>query len=324
MARVIGGAGVSHSPQVSMAAGGWRAHGDLEQARLAGLGLPPTTLTAAELADQLRPARLAARYEACQRALERTRDAVLASRPDILLVVGDDQRELFLDDIMPAVSIFWGGSLEDRPPGAESYPSTMSSAYPYYHAEHEDAYQTEPGLGLHLVEQLAESGFDVAQFTRQPAGRSLGHAFTFVYRRLLEGIPRLPMVPVFLNTYYPPNQPTPARCVEFGEALRAAIDSWPRDERVALIASGGLTHPIIDEKLDRRLLDALERHDHDDLARLPAGALTEGTSEIRNWIVVGAALGDAIARTVDYIPAYRSDAGSGCGMGFFTWTRDGA
>jgi hypothetical protein len=324
MARVVGGAGVSHSPQLSIEPGGWRAHGDLEQERLAELGLPPTTRTGAELADELLPARLAARYEACQRALERTRDAVLACRPDILVVIGDDQRELFLDDIMPAVSVFWGSSLDDRPPGAESYPATMSTAYRYYHAEHEDTYQTEPGLGLHLVQQLVESGFDLAQFTQQPAGRSLGHAFTFVHRRLFEGFPRLPMVPIFLNTYYPPNQPTPARCVEFGGALRAAIDNWPQDKRVALIASGGLTHPVIDEKLDRRLLEALERGDHRDLSQLPAGALTEGTSEIRNWIAVGAALGDARGRTVDYIPAYRSRAGSGCGMGFFTWTRDGA
>jgi hypothetical protein len=248
----------------------------------------------------------------------------MATRPDILVVVGDDQRELFLDDIMPAVSIFWGGSLEDRPPGPESYPPTMSSAYPYYHADHADTYQTEPGLGLHLVRHLVESGFDIAQFTEQPADRTLGHAFTFVYRRLLEGLPRLPLVPVFLNTYYPPNQPTPARCVQLGEELRAAVDSWPEDKRVALIASGGLTHPIIDEKLDRRLLKALECHDRDDLTRLPSDALAEGTSEIRNWITVGAALDDARGRTIDYIPAYRSHAGSGCGMGFFTWTRDGA
>jgi hypothetical protein len=320
----VGGAGVSHSPQLSIEPGGWRAHGDLEQPRLAELGLPPTTRSKGELLQELDPDQIAARYEACQRALERTRDELLALRPDILLVIGDDQRELFLDDIMPAVSIFWGDSLDDRPPGAASYPSSMESAYTYYHAESDDTYETDAALGLHLVEQLVQGGFDVAQFTEQPKDRTLGHAFTFVHRRLLEGLPRLPMVPIFLNTYYPPNQPTPLRCVQLGEALRAAIDSWPSDKRVALIASGGLTHPIIDEKLDRRLLEALERHDHEDLTRLPVAGLTEGSSEIRNWIAVGASLADARAKTVDYIPAYRSTAGSGCGMGFLTWTRAAA
>ncbi|MEV6900313.1 hypothetical protein [Amycolatopsis sp. NPDC051372] len=322
MAQVVGGAAMSHSPQLSMASVGWRAHGDLELPRLPGLDLTPTDRTEQELEEELVPTLLANRYEACQRALERTRDELLAQRPDILVVIGDDQRELFLDDIMPAVSIFRGESLEDRPPGAEVYPSTMESAYKYYHADGVDVYETHGELGLHLVEQLVEAGFDVAQFSEQPKDRTLGHAFTFVYRRLLEGLPRIPLVPVFLNTYYPPNQPTPGRCVELGKALREAIDSWPSDQRVSLIASGGLTHPIIDEKLDRGLLEALEAHDDEALARIPVESLREGSSEIRNWIAVGAALNDSPGKIIDYIPAYRSKAGSGCGMGFFTWTTE--
>jgi hypothetical protein len=324
MAQLVGGAGVSHSPQLSIEPAGWRPHGDLEQRRLAELGLPPTTRTAGELEGELDPALIAARYEACQRALEKTRQQVLALRPDILVVIGDDQRELFLDDIMPALSIFWGTSLDDRPPGMAGYPSTMESAYPYYHAERDDTYETDPSLGLHLVERLVEAGIDTAQFTEQPAGRTLGHAFTFIYRRLLEGLPRLPLVPIMLNTYYPPNQPTPRRCVEIGRQLRTAIESWDSPQRVALIASGGLTHPIIDEELDRGLLAALERHDVEALSRLPVEGLMEGSSEIRNWIVVGAALSGLPGRTVDYVPAYRSTAGSGCGMGFFAWSEDGA
>ncbi|MFF4837006.1 hypothetical protein [Streptomyces sp. NPDC001315] len=324
MAQLVGGAGVSHSPQLSIEPGGWRAHGDLEQGRLAELGLPPTTRTAGELEGELDPHLMAARHEACQRALERTRQELLDLRPDVLVVIGDDQRELFLDDIMPALSIFWGTSLDDRPPGMAGYPHTMESAYPYYHAEQDDTYETDPVLGLHLVEQLVEAGVDAAQFTEQPTDRTLGHAFTFIYRRLFEGLPRLPLVPIMLNTYYPPNQPTPKRCVQIGQELRAAIDSWDSDKRVALIASGGLTHPIIDEKLDRGLLEALERHDTDALAQLPVEGLTEGSSEIRNWIAVGAAMRGLPGRTVDYIPAYRSTAGSGCGMGFFTWAEDGS
>lgn len=321
MAQLVGGIAVSHSPQLSIEPGGWRAHGDLEQPRLAELDVVPTSRGAADLENELVEPVLAARYKACQRALEQSRDALLALRPDILVVIGDDQRELFLDDIMPAVAIYWGSSLEDRPPGAQSYPATMVSAYRYYHADHTDTYQTHPELGRHLVERLIENEFDVGQFTEQPKDRSLGHAFTFIYRRLLEGYDRVPLVPIMLNTYYPPNQPTPRRCVGIGRALRAAVESWPSDLRVALVASGGLTHPIIDEELDRRLLSDLERQDDDDLALLPYGGLTEGSSEIRNWIVVGAAMTGIPGKVVDYVPAYRSTAGSGCGMGFFVWAR---
>jgi hypothetical protein len=292
MARLVGGVAVSHSPQLSIPAGGWLRHGELEQPRLRELDLPgPTRVREAMLAE-LENDLLETRYAQCQVALEETARALEAMRPDTLVIIGDDQRELFLDD-----------------------------AYGYYHADSEELYRTNSNLGLHLVEQLVEAGFDLAQLTEQPVGRSLGHAFTFVYRRVLEGSALSPLlVPVFLNTYYPPNQPTPGRCIALGRALGKAIENWPGDERVALVASGGLTHPIIDEELDRRVLSGLENRDWDDLARLPVAALVEGSSEIRNWLSVGAALDQASGRTVDYIPAYRSEIGSGCGMGFFVWT----
>jgi hypothetical protein len=126
------------------------------------------------------------------------------------------------------------------------------------------------------------------------------------------------MVPVMLNTYFPPNQPTPARCAEYGRGLRAAIDRWEGDERVLIVASGGLSHPIVDEQLDRAVLDSLAARDGA-LVRLAPELLNHGNSEIRNWIMVDAALPDADFEVVDYVPGYRSVAGSGCGMGFGTW-----
>jgi hypothetical protein len=325
MARLVGGIAASHSPQLSIPADGWLRHGQLENRRLRELKLPGPEHAPTAVLDELRDELLESRYAQCQVAIEETGRALEAMRPDVLVVVGDDQRELFLDDVMPAISIFWGDQLWDRPPGMSVYPSSMEVAYKYYHSEDEEPYRTNSSLGLHLVEQLVLGDFDLAQFTEQPAGRSLGHAFTFIYRRVLEGTSLAPdLVPVFLNTYYPPNQPTPRRCLELGTALAAAVHSWPSDLRVALVASGGLTHPIIDEKLDRRLLAGLERRDLADLAELPVANLVEGSSEIRNWLAVGAALRAHQARTIDYIPAYRSELGSGCGMGFRVWTEPGS
>jgi hypothetical protein len=320
MAQLVGGVGASHSPQLSIPADGWRPHGDMDGERLKHL--PPTRRDHDEIIGELDSDLLIKRYEECQVALEKTGAALADMRPDVLVVIGDDQRELFLDDIMPAISIFWGTTMFDRPPGADAYPPTMEVAYQYYHADEEDQYETNPALGLHIVESMVADEFDIAQFTQQHSERSLGHAFTFIYRRLLVGEPRLPLVPIFLNTYYPPNQPTPRRCIDMGRALGRAIRSWPTDLRVAVVASGGLTHPIVDEELDRRLLRGLETRDWDDLADLPQDALHEGTSEIRNWLMVGGALEEHTGQTVDYIPAYRSNVGSGCGMGFFTWTED--
>ena len=163
----------------------------------------------------------------------------------------------------------------------------MKEAYPYYHAHAPERYETVGRLGRHIVEQMNADDIDVARSAVQPAGRTLGHAFTFIRRRIFQHDP-IPIVPVFLNTYYPPNQPTPGRCVELGRSLRRAIESWDDDQRVVLLASGGLSHPIIDEALDRTVLDALGSDDLATLAALDVAALVEGSSEIRNWIMVGA------------------------------------
>src|SRR5207237_378308 len=84
----------------------------------------------------------------------------------------------------------------------------------------------------------------------------IGHAFSFLYRRLWPEC-QVPIVPVMLNTYYPPNQPTPKRCYQLGQAIRSAVGSWSGGKRVALMASGGLSHIVIDEPLDQQRLDPL-------------------------------------------------------------------
>ena len=65
------------------------------------------------------------------------------------------------------------------------------------------------------------------------------------------------MVPLLLNTYYPPNVPTAARCHDIGRALRRVLDADTSDLRVAIVASGGLSHFVVDEELDRRVMRAL-------------------------------------------------------------------
>ena len=124
------------------------------------------------------------------------------------------------------------------------------------------------------------------------------------------------MVPVFLNTYYPPNQPTPRRCYKFGEAIREAVESWPGDVRIGIVGSGGLSHFVVDEELDRGVIDALRRKDGEALQSLPRKKLNSGSSEIRMWIAVGGAVEHLDMAWSHYVPGYRTPAGSGTGLGF--------
>ena len=130
---------------------------------------------------------------------------------------------------------------------------------------------------------------------------------------------RAPLVPVILNTLYPPNQPTARRCYELGRAVRAAIESWPEDQRVVVVGSGGLSHFLIDEEIDRRFLTALREKDTRAICELPNARLQSGTGEIRSWIAAAAAVEDLDLAFVEYQACYRSPAGSGMGMGFAVW-----
>jgi hypothetical protein len=122
-----------------------------------------------------------------------------------------------------------------------------------------------------------------------------------------------------VNAYYAPNQPTARRCLAFGQALRRAIESWEQDAAVAVVASGGLSHFVVDEALDARVLDAIRERDTVTLSEIPQRFLRSGTSEIRNWIAAAGALEHLEMELVDYIPAFRSPVGTGVGMAFATW-----
>jgi len=122
-----------------------------------------------------------------------------------------------------------------------------------------------------------------------------------------------------VNTYYPPNQPTPKRCYAFGQAVRKAVESWNSDKRVALIASGGLSHVVIDEEIDAMVIDGLKNKKPEVLFQLPRQKLRGGTSEILNWVALAGAMEDRELKYFEYVTTYRSPAATGCGMGFAYW-----
>jgi 3-O-methylgallate 3,4-dioxygenase len=118
-----------------------------------------------------------------------------------------------------------------------------------------------------------------------------------------------------------PNQATARRCYELGLALRRHIESWPPGLRIGLIASGGLSHQIIDEELDQTVIGALVAGDDGTMRALPRDRLNRapGTPEILNWVAVAAAMAPTRMTLVDYLPCYRSLAGTGHGLTFGSW-----
>jgi 3-O-methylgallate 3,4-dioxygenase len=245
-------------------------------------------------------------------------------KPDIAVIVGNDQMEMFTEAVIPAFSVYWGEAIENRMPPAEELAKLgpgLAVAQEGRIPREGATYAGVPALGRHIIEGVMGDGFDVAALKELRPGRTaIPHAYGFVYRQLMKDRV-VPSVPVALNTFYPPNQPTVNRCYDFGKSLVGAIRSWDSDLKVALIASGGLSHFVIDEEVDRVMLDCLEQRRIADLANLDENIFEAGTSELKNWVPVAGAMADlGLDYTlVDYVPCYRSEAGTGSGMGFVYW-----
>lgn len=333
MAKIVLGIGTSHGPQLALTPDMWhlRAQADHHNPELWYRG---KTYTFPELVEEradahfereLGPERAQARWDACQAAIARLGRTIAEAKPDVMVIFGDDQHEAFNDETMPAMAVYWGERVDDAP----ASPNERAQAAGIYDTAHGNppkertSHPVDSRLGLHLIESLVEDGFDMAHSNALPPHHhqgAIGHAFHFVYRRLMDN-KMIPHVPIFLNTYYPPNQPPVKRCYELGKAVREAIESWDSDQRVVLIASGGLSHFVIEEDLDQQIIDGLLNNDQGKLTDLPNNRFHSGTSEIRNWIAVaGAMTGDGLKpQLVDYQPCYRTEAGTGCAMTFMEW-----
>ena len=77
------------------------------------------------------------------------------------------------------------------------------------------------------------------------------------------------------------------------------------------MASGGLSHFVVDEALDRAVVRALTERDFLALEALRLEKLNSGNGEIRNWICAAGALRDLRVQRIDYLPGYRTPAGTG-------------
>jgi 3-O-methylgallate 3,4-dioxygenase len=329
MADIVIGIASSHTPQLSSGVEMWPDHAERDRRNPLLLGTDARFHTYDELlarADpalgkELAPEVWERKYRRCQEAIDALSTFLDKAHPDVAVVIGDDQRELFRDDGIPALACFTGPQLVDMPPSAEAaerMPKGIRAASWAAHADHPESHPVHSALSAHIAERLSRDDFDLTVFTQQPAGRSLGHAFTFPRYRL--GLARdTPIVPVFVNTYYPPNVPSAARCYDLGRTLRRAVESWPAGDRVAVIASGGLSHFVVDEQLDRRVLAGITGRDAGILGSLSPDQLRSGTSEILNWIVAAGALENLAATVLDYVPGYRTPAGTGAGMAFARW-----
>ena len=234
---------------------------------------------------------------------------IAAARPDVLVIIGADHWANFFLDNMPAICLGVGpehGGPPERWLG--DYPhSTMKGA---------------PAFAMDVADALFGSGFEPSL----SYDLRLDHAFCVPLWKV--GLDPLPaIVPIVINAIQPP-LPTVARCFDFGKALARAIVARPGDERVVILASGGLSHSVgepmmgdVDEVFDREALALFARGDRDAmLAYMTDERLARagnGAHELRFWVAAHAAADTQGFSLIHYevVP----ETYTGCG--FAEWVR---
>jgi len=330
MAKIVFAAGTSHTPMLLAADETLPrfAETDQKMKHRDKEGRPVTYGDLLEKADPklahlVAPEKLVARQNVARAAVRHLREAVSQAALDALIVFGDDQNESYLEDCRPVFAIYYGDTIRNG-----NAQHTTYSHLPDWYIKNRAGFFEEDGprdypvhatLAVHLIETLSEAEFDLASSKSLRAGEGEGHAMAYVHRHVLDANRPVPIVPVFLNTYFPPNQPSPRRCYKLGQAVRKSVEAFPGDARVGVLASGGLSHFLVDEELDRAILKALADKDRAFLQTLPRNKLHAGSSEILNWVAIAGAAEGIDLGWFEYVPGYRTPAGTGTGMSFATW-----
>ena len=259
------------------------------------------------------PAIIDGHIQRIEAAFAMLREQLRAFRPDALIMIGDDQGDMFDDANNPTFSIYtgdepiWGRSARD------AFDIPVADRTKLVFRQHGE-------LARHLHRGLIHRGFDVASLGRfDPRGnpaRGVSHMVSNLVPEVDPGL-EIPLVCVFINEYYPP-LPSAARCARLGEAIADTLRDRP--ERVAIYASGGLSHfpgmynaGWIDQPLDHWILERLQHNDVPALEHLftfDSDNLRSGTGEVRAWISVAAAMRRP-ATLVEYVAAHCTQTGCG-------------
>ena len=229
-----------------------------------------------------------------------------AARPDVLVEISPDHWVNFFLDNLPAVCIGVGESHEGPPePFLKDFPHRELRGHARF--------------ASHVVHTALQSGFEPSFSHRL----KLDHGFCIpLWRMELATLPRI--VPMIVNSIEPP-LPSVSRCLAWGKHLAAAIASYPENLRVAILATGGLSHSIgeptmgaIDEPFDRACIELFTRGSVGPLCEFLDAKLPEtgnGAEEVRNWVVAHGAAGSRGFELLDYLPVPKVIVG----CGFAAW-----
>jgi gallate dioxygenase len=204
-------------------------------------------------------------------------------KPDVLFMIYNDHVTSFFFDHYSAfvLGIDDEYSVADEGGGARALPPVKGHA----------------GLSHHIGAALMADEFDMSFFQDKP----IDHGMFSPLSMMAPHTPQWPVsvVPLQVGVLQFPI-PSAKRCWKLGQSLRRAIESYPEDLKVAIVATGGLSHQVHGERAgfnntewDAQFLDLLER----DPVRLTEMTLAEYArlggvegAEVIMWLVMRGAM----------------------------------
>lgn len=223
-------------------------------------------------------------------------------KPDRLVIIYNDHLNHFDFDAYPTLAIGVAAEFRqaDEGWGPRPWPDLVGDV----------------DLGWHLTNRLVRGGFDLTVCQNL----AVDHGIYSWMPYLMDTPWTVPIVPIAVNMVRHPI-PTSQRLHNFGKLLREAIEDFPDDERILVIATGGMSHQIsgsrfgiANETLDEYFLDKLQ-DDVQELVDIPQEELMRlggsEAAELAIWFVMRGALSDSIKEAYRY---YTFPAITGCGV----------
>jgi 2,3-dihydroxyphenylpropionate 1,2-dioxygenase len=148
------------------------------------------------------------------------------ARPDVVIAVLDDHFENHFRNLMPLVSL---GVAKSHGGPADQWLEALK-------IEQKTTFDGAPTLAEKLLRGLVSHNFDVTRMGEIEYGNNWFVPWVMMQPKIKPAV-----IPIFFNVFSPPLMQT-SRAYAFGETLRSVIGSLPENIRVALVATGGLSH----------------------------------------------------------------------------------
>jgi len=173
MAQIVLGLATSHSPMLSAPVEMWTMGFGAKDALDSRLGdfQELRRRNGARVAQELSAEKLQERHHAVQSGVAAIADTLSRYSPDVVLIIGDDQYELFREDHVPAVNIHWGDTIERAPVKLENVPAFRRASMWAYYPERPEKYPCNATLARHVIESLITREFDVSHTRVVPSDR---------------------------------------------------------------------------------------------------------------------------------------------------------